>query len=367
MAAENFASFVFDDVADGDALVVRHTVFPVEAFFRESADFEEDGSGLGVDVEDLGVGGVAIIIIADPATGGEEAGGVGHGVAESPAADIELVRALVAEIAISVGRLPVPIVVELAPADGEDFAGAGPEVIIYGLGRGHGSGDFTNGFPGLVAEATGEGELADLALLYPSEDVVPGLLGAALESVGDGDAVVGLAEGEFFPFPDVMRDGLFDVDVLASSGCAEGDEGVGVIAGGDADGIDLGVLADFTVVGVGLEAGELVAFFEFGLSSVELVGVDITEADEARFFMRNDAVDMSRASAFDADDDDAELAICTRGAGMGSEEGKGACVEGGAEEVTAVHYFEKVWKWFLRVALSKSPDWRTRRYFCVRD
>ena len=76
---------------------------------------------------------------------------------------------------------------------------------------------------------------------------------------------------------------------------------------------------------------------------------------------------IERRQNFDADDDDAELAICTRGAGMGSEEGKGACVEGGAEEVTAVHYFEKVWKWFLRVALSKSPDWRTRRYFCVRD
>ena len=224
----------------------------------------------------------------------------------------------------------MPVVVKLLSVYGENFARAGPEVVVDSFGRGDGGSELADGFAGFVAEATGEGELAEVAFFYPRKDVVPGLFGAALESVGDDDAVVGLAEGELFAFPDVMGDGLFDVDVLSLSGGAKGDEGVGVVAGGDADGIDIGVLADLAVVGVGLEAGELTPFFEFFLFAVELVGVDIAEAHESRFFMRKDATNVRAAPAFDADHDDAEFTIGTGGAGMGSEEGKGACVEGGA-------------------------------------
>lgn len=96
VAAEDLSTFVFDDVSNGDAFVVRHAIFPIEAFFGKSTDFEKDGGGFGVDVEDLGVGGVAIVIIAESSASGEDSGGVFHGVIEGPPADVELMRTLVA-------------------------------------------------------------------------------------------------------------------------------------------------------------------------------------------------------------------------------------------------------------------------------
>lgn len=236
----------------------------------------------------------------------------------------------------------MPVVVELLTTDGEHFTGAGPEVVIDVLGRGDGGVDFSDGFAWFVAEAAGEGELAEVAFFDPVEDVVPALFGAALEAVGDGDSVVGLTEGEFFSFPYVVGDGFFDVDVLAHGGGGEGDEGVGVVAGGDGDGVDLGVFTDLAVVGVGFEAGEFVAFFEVFGAAGDLVGVDIAQSDEAGFFVRDDGVDVGGAPAFDADDDDAEFAIGSGGAGVGSEEGEGSGVDGRADEMTAVHLILEV-------------------------
>lgn len=249
----------------------------------------------------------------------------------------------------------MPVVVELLPVDGENFAGARPEIVVDGFRGRDGCSELADGLAGLVAEATGEGELAEVTFLHPVKDVVPSLLGAALESVGNHDAVVGLSKGEFFAFPDIVGDGLFDVDVLSLSGGAKGDEGMSVVTGGDANGVDFGILADLAVVGVGLETGEFTPFFELFLFAVELVGVDIAEAHESRFFMRKDATNVRAAPAFDSDYDDAEFTIGTGGAGMGSQEGKGACVDRGAEEIAAIHYFEKFVKLVLRESALKLP------------
>ena len=67
--------------------------------------------------------------------------------------------------------------------------------------------------------------------------------GAALHAVLNDEAFLAAtfsaAFDELAAFPDVVADGLLDVDVLACGDGGHGDQRVGVVRRGDGDGIDL--------------------------------------------------------------------------------------------------------------------------------
>lgn len=331
------AAFVFDDVADVDAFVFVHALLPIETFGGEAADFEEDGGRFGVEVEDLCVGGVAVIVVAEAAAEGEGALRELHRVAQGPAADVELVWSLVAEVAVAIGGLPVPVVVELLAHDRHDLAGSGPDIVVHAFRGLLCFADFADRLAWFVAEATGEGEFAEVTFLEPGEGFFPACFGAALEAVGDDYPVVPLTVGEFTAFPDVVGDGLFDVDVLAVRGGGEGDESVGVVASGDGDGIDVLAFTELAVVGEGFDLD--VVLRERFLFARQLGGVDVAEGGEGGAGVGFDGVDVGTTAAFDADHGDTEFSIGSDGGGMGGEEGPSSGEDGGAKEVAAFHEF----------------------------
>ena len=162
VSAGDVSALALDDVAERDAFV---------ALGFKTAHLEEDGSRV-IEPSELGVRPIAVVLVAEAGTDGEDGGGQ-LGIADEPAADIELVGRLVSEVAVAVGKLPVPVVVKFRAADRFHIARATPEIVVDGFGRINGFRDFSDGRAGLVAEAAGEGDLADLAGFHEIVGLVP--------------------------------------------------------------------------------------------------------------------------------------------------------------------------------------------------
>jgi hypothetical protein len=175
-------------------------------------------------------------------------------------------------------------------------------------------GDLADGGAGLVAEAAGELELAEVPFLEPGEGLRPRGLGAALEAVLDDLPVFRLRFGEHAAFPDVVGDGLFHVDVLAVRRGGDGDQAVGVIRRGDADGIDVLRFTQFPIVAVGRDLGS--SLLDLGLGAGQHLRVAIAEGDEAGAFRAEHGIDMGHAAAVEADDSDAQLVVRALRAGQ---------------------------------------------------
>ena len=126
------------------------------------------------------------------------------GIAGEPAVDIELVRALVSEIAVAVVKLPMPVVMELGAHDGRDFARSAPKIIIHIAGSYLGFGHFADGWAGFVAETTCDFHFADGARLDEVISLMPCAFRATLEAVLDDRFVFYCGVGELAPFPDVV-------------------------------------------------------------------------------------------------------------------------------------------------------------------
>ncbi len=152
VATGEISTFALDDITDFLSSVV---------ISWKAADFKEDGDGV-VEVADLGVGPIAIVIVAEAGTDGDD-GGREYGIADEPAADIELVGALVAKVAVTVGLLPVPIVMEFFAGNGDHFAWAAPEIVVYGFRWLGGSFDFSDAGSWLVAKSPREGDFSEFA------------------------------------------------------------------------------------------------------------------------------------------------------------------------------------------------------------
>ena len=105
----------------------------------------------------------------------------------------------------------------------------------------------------LVAGAEGVLDFAELAALHEGDGLFEARAGARLRAALH-DAVV-LAGGlDHLPaFPDVVRHGLLDVDVLAGLGRGDRDQRVHVIRRGDRDGVDVLALEHLAEVGVSVE------------------------------------------------------------------------------------------------------------------
>lgn len=163
---------------------------------------------------------------------------------------------MVANVAVAVRPLPVPIIVEAVAHNGEFAAGATPEVVVEGLRGLLRAINQADAFTGLIAETVGVEHLAEGFVLDPFHDLVPTFGGTALHAVLDDELIV-LFSGfdELATFPDVVGDGLFYVDVLASLESPDTRKGVPVVGCGDNDGIEFLVFKEFSDVSVGIELG----------------------------------------------------------------------------------------------------------------
>lgn len=231
----------------------------------------------------------------------------------------------------------MPVVVELAALHRRGFARAAPQVVVD-LGRRLLRGiDLADRRPRLVAEAAGEGELAEVAFLQPGEGFFPGGLGAALEAVLDDHPEFRLRLGQLAAFPDVVGNRLLDINMLAVRRGGDGDQAVGVVRRGDAHRVDVLGLAKLPVVREGLDLDALLV--ELVDIPREHLRVAVAERHQAGTLGGKDAVDVVAAAAVEADHRDAEVAVGPLGAGERREQGPGAGEGGGAEEMAAVHGF----------------------------
>src|SRR5262249_41257111 len=209
-----------------------------QVFARQAAHFEVQVAIAVVEEADLGVGGLAVIDVAEAAADAEHA--LGQLVlAEAPAGLIHLVDTLVAEIAVAVVPGPVPIVVQVLAAERLLRSGAAPEIVIDRLGQLLLAGNFADRGPQLVAEAASQADLAELSGLHVGDRLAHALVGAAL-GAGLANPVVLAGRLDDPPaFADIVADWLLDIHVLAGLHRPDGGQSVPVVGRGDGDDVDV--------------------------------------------------------------------------------------------------------------------------------
>ena len=123
-----------------------------------------------------GVRGLTVVGVAEPAARGKDS--LGELVlVQSPAGQVHLVNALVAQVAVAVVPEPVPVVVEPVGIERPLGRGAEPDVVVNA--GGHGAiGLVADGAAGLVAEALGHVDLAELARVDEGHGVLDTLVAA---------------------------------------------------------------------------------------------------------------------------------------------------------------------------------------------
>ena len=172
--------------------------------------------GVVVD-DDLGVGVVAVVDVAEAAADAEDARGELH-LAEEPAGDVHLVDALVAEVAVAGVPDPVPVVVEAACAcSGQLGRRAAPEVVVdrpAGRAAARRPCRCCRG-----ACSRGRGRAWILPRLPARTQSTAAAMPVRLERLCVPAWTIRLylraASTDLAALPDVVRDGLLDIDVLA--------------------------------------------------------------------------------------------------------------------------------------------------------
>jgi len=249
------AAFALDDDPDAGPAVFVHVL---AAFLvRQPADFEDQGRARIIVVDDHGVVGLAVVHIAEPAAHCQNPRReLGH--SQEPPGDVHLVDALVAEVAIAGVPHPVPVVVEPFAHQGQLQRRAAPQVIVDLRRDRLRAIDLADGVPPLVAEAARDLDLAQVAGANPldsSRDAGPGrsALGASL----DNPIVFAGGFDRLAPLPDIVGDGLLDVDVLACLAGPHDVQRMPVVGRRARDHVDLAVFQQLAVIGVGLDRDAL--------------------------------------------------------------------------------------------------------------
>src|SRR5215475_1021285 len=210
-------------------LVVRHPV----------ADFKDDHPLLAVLVElevgHLGVRSDLIVVEHKMAAHRKDLGRQRH--SQAPAADVHLVNALVADVAIAVVPVPVPVVVKAVGIERARGRGPQPQVIINAL---------RDGTVLFLADRFAPFETKPASHINIAYHALPQLLHGfaqrggrtAVRAVLDDAVVFACGVDELLAFPITMRTGLFDINVLARLASPDAHQRVPVIRRCDRDGVN---------------------------------------------------------------------------------------------------------------------------------
>ena len=226
LAFGDVAAFAVDDVAIAHASIGRGAEALVHVLHGQAKLVHDERHGRVGMEGDLAVRGEAVIGVAPAIAEAHHALWQRVGIAECPAGDVVLVRALIADVAISIRPLPVPVVVELFAQNGQFGARCGPQFVIDGgwwlLRAVH----FIDAHAQTVHERVGELHFADVAFVDPLHRRCPAEVGTALHAVLDDEALGGgfLRGGhEFGAFEEIVAHGFLHIDMLAMLQRGEGD------------------------------------------------------------------------------------------------------------------------------------------------
>src|SRR5207237_4825346 len=148
---------------------------------RQAADLEDQLGIAVIEDADLRIGGLAVVLIAEAAADADDRFRQ-FVLTQPPAGLVHLVNALVAEVAVAVVPLPVPVVVEVLAHERLPGRRAAPEVVVdRGRNRLRAL-DLADARPQLVAERPGQLDLAELAGLQEGNRLAQGAAAAALRA-----------------------------------------------------------------------------------------------------------------------------------------------------------------------------------------
>ena len=205
------------------------------------------GAGWKSKKRDVGVGRLAAVVETESAA--DAHGARGRPVlSQGPAAHIDDVDAVVPHLAVARVPEPVPLVVQLLAHERLLGGRAAPEVVIHGARRRRGRVDRPDTVAGPVHQRVGEADGPELAAAqaveHPAEERARPVLGADL----DHAAVLAGRRHHLLPFPQVVRERLLDVDVLARLAGPDRRQGMPVVRQGDDHRVDALVVEDFAGV-----------------------------------------------------------------------------------------------------------------------
>ena len=286
----------------------------------QAANLEEDRGRVVVQEDDLRVGRLAVVLVAEPAAEAHDVPGQ-RVLAQAPAAAVHVVDAHVAEVAVAGVPVPVPVVVQVLAHQGPLVGRAAPEVVVDRLRDRLRAGDLADALPRLVVEPVGVEDLAEIALADVLERLgEAGPLARAVRGLDDPLVLAGRLD-HLAAFEDVVGRGLLDVHVLARLAGPDRRQRVPVVGRGDDDRVDVLVVEQLAQVGVRLDArivrAELLDLrHEMGLVAVAQGG----EAQAGNLQMRPDLVLAHAADLHaraDADDAQADVVVGAENPGDG--------------------------------------------------
>ena len=229
-------------VADDFAAVLK-VVFVLHlsriALVIDVADIEEHRLSIGIFGNSKHrVGGFALIVPLKTTADGHGAHGVRLVRVDCPAGDVQLVCALIVQIAVARLPEPVPVVVHEIAVVLIDLGGAAPQIPIQVAGRGRRllEADTATRFAAVTVRDLQLAELAGLDGLVQTGDLGTA---AGLRAVLNDDAVLLLSLECDAAFRHVVTHRLFDIHVLAGLGGPNGHQRVPMVGSGDGDGIQV--------------------------------------------------------------------------------------------------------------------------------
>src|SRR5262245_2227282 len=162
-------------------------------------------------------------------------GGYSH--PQAPAADVHLMNALVADVAIAVVPVPVPVIVKAVGIERARGRRPQPQVVINAL---------RDGTVRLLADRVAPFETKPASHINVADHAVTQLLHGfsqrdgrtAVRAVLDYAVVFTRGGDELPAFPITMRAGLFDINVLARLAGPDAHQRVPVVRRGDRDGVN---------------------------------------------------------------------------------------------------------------------------------
>src|SRR5262249_2606178 len=202
--ADEVAVAAMEDVADRGPFVV----------LGRQATYLEDQFAVAV-VEDtkLRVGRLAVVDVAE-ATAEAENALAQLLLPQAPAGNIHLMNALVAQVAVAVVPLPMPVVVETLAEHGTVRGRAAPQVVVDRLRDRLRAVYLADTFAPVIAQGARDLHLAELAGTKVGDGVADSLVSATLcASLADTPILAGDLD-EAPALADIVADRLLDVDVL---------------------------------------------------------------------------------------------------------------------------------------------------------
>ena len=229
--------------------------------------------------------------------------------AQTPASDVCLVRPLVAEVAVSIVTLPVPVIMELAAGAfwfGESCRAA-PHVKVD-VRRNRIVANSANTRAAFVAKSASELHFANAAGLHECNRFTHGVAGTTLSSDLTHPAVLASGRDQSSAFVDIVANRLFDVSIFAGLHGPNAGQCVPMVGCGRADHVDRAVVKRATHVANWFRSQALL-LFDIVAAAIGHSLIHVDDDSNLRPFVLQELADVFPTAAVDSNNSNPQLFV----------------------------------------------------------